>query len=291
MGGFWTSVTVRAPAREAVVAVLRRMGRTAFVGPDERGWIVVFDRACESQDDGEAVALGAELSRAFAGSALVARVQDGEALATWLFDRGYLLDRYDSWPGHFSGAPPVPHGGDADTLCAVLGVPDAAPEVRQLLHGPCDRSDGLFLHDALVNALGLPETSVGLGYGHLASGERPGGEIAAEDDPFVHVTPLRRRSGRGQEPPSQRPDRAIAEVAVRVAAEPLALGAFLETTQDELAAATHASDAARRHRLINHLSCHQLPVLREVLQHCTPGEERESLQRFLARAEETLRSA
>jgi hypothetical protein len=181
MGSFYTNVALKGPTQAAVVEHLRAQGRDAYVAPTLGGVTVVYDAACESQDQRILASLAAELSRTFACSALAALVYDDDFLVYLLFQGGTQVDEYNSDPMYFeNGEPEAPRGGDAGALCAAFGAATEVARVEAILRawaGP-DGDPGAspylfaqFRHRDLARALGLPERLCALGYLYVAQGE------------------------------------------------------------------------------------------------------------------------
>jgi len=180
MGTFYTNIALKGPAQAAVVEHLRAQGRDAYVAPTIGGVTLVYDAACESQDQRILALLAAELSRAFACPALAALVHDDDFLVYLLFQGGAQVDEYNSDPAYFEDVEHVaPSGGDAGALCAAFGA-SAVTRVDAILrawagpNGDPGASPYLFAqfrHRDLARALGLPERLCTLGYLYVAQGE------------------------------------------------------------------------------------------------------------------------
>ncbi len=181
MGSFYTNVALKGPTQAAVVEHLHAQGRDAYVAPTIGGVTLVYDAACESQDQRILASLAAELSRAFACPALAALVHDDDFLVYLLFQGGAQVDKYNSDPTYFENVEHVaPGGGDADALCAAFGTTAAVARVDAILrawagpNGDPGASPYLFAqfrHRDLARALGLPERLCALGYLYVAQGE------------------------------------------------------------------------------------------------------------------------
>ena len=197
MGNFYVNHTVRAP-QDRVAALLEREGRTAFVGPTADGFTVVCDRACDDQDPAAITEVGGRLSAALDGPVLAVLNHDDDVLCYWLFEKGQLVEEYNSCPdyfdddegggfGIFSGDEeddePAAGGaiGDGAELCRAFGRPDRYGRVRSILTAR-QPLFALETHQALVSALGLPEGAVGSGYRYVA-----GGDAGLDRDACVHV--------------------------------------------------------------------------------------------------------
>ncbi|HEX6750182.1 MAG TPA: hypothetical protein VF092_23010 [Longimicrobium sp.] len=188
MGSSYSNITLRGSERGRVIAALEARGRTAYVGPVTDGCVVVFDE--ESEDD---PALGSELAvelnRELGGVALLATIYDDDIFLYTLVRGGRVEDEYDSCPGYFGGDDVAPTGGDAAKLVDAFGRGDAAA-VERILRAPAKEGEYFFesaRHGDFAEALGLPEHSVGLGYGYVYQGEAEGledelTEIGGEPD-------------------------------------------------------------------------------------------------------------
>lgn len=174
MGSFYTNVTAIGPSAPKVAKWLTKGGRRAFLASDDR-CTVVFDAQAEAQDESNAV-LARDLSAVFECPVVAVTVHDDSVLLLEAFDRGSQVDRYNSSPGYFTwdgeGEPPRPQGGNAIELLRLCGRGDLR-RLEDLLQG-----EFLFeneRHRALIQELGLPIASHGVGYQYLAEGEYPSG--------------------------------------------------------------------------------------------------------------------
>ena len=179
MGAFYTNVTVRHADVDAVIAVLEKLGRDAFVAPAQNGAVVVFDAHIESQDAKDIDRLASPISKRLRCAALLALNHDDDLLYYALLEGGRLIDEYNSRPGYFDGTEQEAAGGDARKLAAAFGVPDRADRLDHLLHG-ADYTFETERHAALVQLLGLPPSAVGSGYDTISQGELPEGVLESE---------------------------------------------------------------------------------------------------------------
>jgi hypothetical protein len=192
MGAFYTNITVRHADVDAVIAVLERLGRDAFVTPAHNGAVVVFDAHIESQDAKDIDRLASPISKGLGCVALLALNHDDDLLYYALFEGGRLIDEYNSRPGYFDGTEQDAAGGDARKLAAVFGVRDRADRLDRLLHG-AEYTFETERHAALVQLLGLPPAAVGSGYDTITQGELPEGVLESELR-VVGVAAVRRSS-------------------------------------------------------------------------------------------------
>lgn len=186
MGFFYTSITLKGPTQEHVIAYLRERGRDAYVSPTMQGVTVVYDHACEGQDTDLIQAMTGDLSGAFDCPALAALLHDDDVFMYWLFRSGRLADEYNSEPAYWDDSrPSEPSGGDPRAICAAFGAERAEPEVEAILRSawgvdkdewpPGDYLGAEVRHQALARALGLPPYCYSMGYASIGFGNVPEG--------------------------------------------------------------------------------------------------------------------
>lgn len=180
MGNFYVTFSVKHADAQAVADVLRAGKRSAYVAPPARGYVVVYDEDSDSQNAEAVARVGKLLSRKLEAPVLAVMNHDDDVLYYWLFEGGKEVDGYDSCPDYFGededeDEPPGDTGGDAETLCRVLGVPEAVRKVDAILHGEESSPFAVMRHAALAEALGLPKASVGMGFRYVENGELPEG--------------------------------------------------------------------------------------------------------------------
>lgn len=178
MGNFYTSHTLRGVGQQDVAAHMR--GKSAVVSPAQDGCVVVFDEESDDQDPQVVADLASRLSGALSCPLLAIINHDDDVLMYHLYVKGELIDEYNSCPDYFdegdggSGFT----SGNAEKLCEAFGVPDAEA-VEGILRKSSLDADGyvfeLERHQALFQALGLPEFAVGVGYRYFDAGEIPAG--------------------------------------------------------------------------------------------------------------------
>lgn len=181
MGRFYTNVTVKHGDAEHVARTVVPLNRFAVIAPPVDGFVVVYDRASERQDD-MIIQFARTLSQQLETVAFAVMNHDDDILYYWLFDCGAEQDKYNSCPWYFQDSvEPLPQGGDAKTLASLLGKSRAAKRVDEILHCDADPEvEGPYTwqterHADLVEALGLPEWAVGYGYNYLADADFPDG--------------------------------------------------------------------------------------------------------------------
>jgi hypothetical protein len=179
MGVFYTNITLRSRDTDRIIGALAEQRRTAFVSLPQGAFSVVYDEASEGQDSEVIDKLTAHLSARLDCAALAVVNHDGDVLWFGLYEQGQRRDEYNSTPGYFGGAERPPEGGDSARLCRALGAEGKEAEVEALLRVPAGSDEGFVFeserHQALVEALGLPELAVDAGFNYIEAGELPEG--------------------------------------------------------------------------------------------------------------------
>jgi hypothetical protein len=169
MGHFYLNITLRGPARTHIIEELTLQGRVACLSPTTDRDTVIYDEAFDDQDEDAAHELTAHLTTAFNCLGLIALNHDDDIFCYWLYDSGTLLDSYNSTPSFFDpdARDTLPSGGDVNVLCQVFQ--SSTPGIlTDILHQPTSSNNTYVLaverHLAFVQAIGLPEYAVGIGY-------------------------------------------------------------------------------------------------------------------------------
>jgi hypothetical protein len=136
MGSFYTNICFVGPSQETLAEALRQRNRIAFVTPLVDGKVVVFDQECDRQDLDVISNLTSELSHELKCPALAVLNHDDDILWYQLYDKGELVDEYDSYPNYFNPKKKasVTNGGDAKKLCNIFGVGDTSAVEGQRLY-------------------------------------------------------------------------------------------------------------------------------------------------------------
>jgi hypothetical protein len=159
-GWSYAGVLVHA-AREPLLAVLRDLKATVWVGPDEDSWVVVAaaGKGPVAADGRGVAALASQASRTLECVALDTTVVDDRLLLFGAWDRGEDLGRYVSDPS--VGAPdpddvfPEPEGAwHAGAYAWACGRPEAAVELEEVLGEVLD-PDSVIESERLARVLGL----------------------------------------------------------------------------------------------------------------------------------------
>jgi hypothetical protein len=170
MGSFYANITLRGPEQAEIVQALAHQKRTAFVSPTVDGFTVVGDQDCDSQDDHIIGSLVSYLSETLSCAALAILNHDDDLLWYQLYEKGRLVDKYDSCPGCLDPRKPRrPVGGNARKLCPLMAKLERE-DLERVVTTILQRDDYIFAlerHEDLVATLGLPDISVGLAYDRL----------------------------------------------------------------------------------------------------------------------------
>jgi hypothetical protein len=142
LGSFYTNITLKGPTKDAVLAVLRKRNRRAFVSHTHDPFTVVYDLEAESQDEEVLCYVAELLSRELACPALAVLNHDDDVLVYHLYSHGEKADSYNSVPGYFSGLPTPSSGGNAAVLIEAFHA-DCDPEMLSaILHSRADAGEG-----------------------------------------------------------------------------------------------------------------------------------------------------
>jgi hypothetical protein len=182
MGHFYVNFSLRGPTQAALATAL--VGRSAIVAPSRNGCVVVYDEEAEDQDVGVIAQLAIKLSGNLECAVLAVLNHDDDVLWYQLYDRGRLVDSYDSWPGYFeeTAVPDAsPRGGNSRALSEAFAS-NKVVDLESILRKPNAAVEGYGFavdrHRDLVSALGLSEFAVGFGYRNVSKGSLPPGVLA-----------------------------------------------------------------------------------------------------------------
>ena len=176
MGNFYVNYTVKSTDRRAIAETLR--GRHAYISGPHNGCVVVWDEESDQQDPDRITSLGAHLSRTLSCPVLAVLNHDDDILWYRFFERGDVIDTYDSCPSYFDSTrePSGPIGGDAHRLCSAFRCGDAQ-RIEWVLRRGSFEEDGYLLayerHADLVSALDLPPWGICFGFSDISHGNLP----------------------------------------------------------------------------------------------------------------------
>jgi hypothetical protein len=105
MGGFIVNVHVQVDDLEALTEEMRRMADGAcWVTPVKNGRSSVYEEQASSQDEAWIRELTGRLSDQLQTGAIAFLVHDSDVFCYWLYDRGELIDEFNSCPDYFGGS-------------------------------------------------------------------------------------------------------------------------------------------------------------------------------------------
>ena len=176
MGKFYVNFSVKSTDQQKIAAVLRDSGRIAIVSPPQLGYVVVYDEETDRQALSSIVQVGTLLSESVNAPVLAVLNHDDRILRYWLFEKGAIVDAYDSRPDYFNKFFLDLNEDDDDEMKDIDTTQISRPEklkdcfksnldlakVKKILRNkyPSETTR----HQVFAIELGLPDWSVGVGY-------------------------------------------------------------------------------------------------------------------------------
>jgi hypothetical protein len=202
MGKFYVNFSVKSADQQKVVDILQDAGRVAIVSPAQAGYVVVYDEETDRQALSSIVQVGTLLSESVNRSVLAVLNHDDRILRYWLFEKGAIVDAYDSRPDYFNKFFLDLNEEDDDEMkdihtthisrleklkdCLKLKI-DLA-KVKKILRNKYPLET--IRHQAFATELGLPDWSVGVGYydvEKLKKAIAKDNQIDLKDETFVQI--------------------------------------------------------------------------------------------------------
>jgi hypothetical protein len=172
MGAFFVNFQVRSDSAATVCDALTPMVKTAaFVSPPRNGWVTVYEKSSDQQDDGIIRQMGTDLSNALNAAVVSFLVHDSDIAMYWLFQSGKLLDEFNSAPDYFKKAGKVERErtrGNPDALLPLCARGTTREQVEAVLH-PAE-GDPVFAEEIvadLAGLLGIDEVRASLGFNYF----------------------------------------------------------------------------------------------------------------------------
>jgi len=202
MGKFYVNFSVKSADQQKVVDILHDAGRVAIVSPSQAGYVVVYDEETDRQALSSIVQVGTLLSESVNVSVLAVLNHDDRILRYWLFEKGSIVDAYDSRPDYFNkfflglDEEDDDEMKDIDTTqisrpeklkdCLKLNIDFA--KTKKILRNkyPSETTR----HKMFAAELGLPDWSVGVGYYDMSKLKKEivkNGVINLNDQEFIHI--------------------------------------------------------------------------------------------------------
>lgn len=102
MGAFCVNVHIRTDDQNALVRELQALPiGGCWVLPEKGKWATVCEERASSQDSEWICELSGRLSERLRTAAIAFLIHDSDIFCYWLFDRGELLDHFNSFPDYF----------------------------------------------------------------------------------------------------------------------------------------------------------------------------------------------
>jgi hypothetical protein len=190
MGAFITNIHVRSDSASKVVDALDGLVQArAYVSQPKEGWVTIYDEASDEQDAELLGSIAESLSKKLAAGAIAIMVHDSDVLTYWLYDKGSLLDEFNSNMEYFGEEPDAHtrarYSGDAAALLTFCRHGVTQGDIEAVIHPP----DGppAFAEEMLgdlAKVLGFDETRITLGFKYF-DGE--GEDILPDAQDFVPI--------------------------------------------------------------------------------------------------------
>jgi hypothetical protein len=202
MGKFYVNFSVKSADQQKVVDILHDAGRVAIVSPPQAGYVVVYDEETDRQALSSIVQVGTLLSESVNVSVLAVLNHDDRILRYWLFEKGAIVDAYDSRPDYFNKFFSGLNEEDDDEMKDIDTTQISRPEklkdclklnidfakTKKILRNkyPSETTR----HKMFATELGLPDWSVGVGYYDMSKLKKEivkNGVIKLNDQEFIHI--------------------------------------------------------------------------------------------------------
>ncbi len=202
MGKFYVNFSVKSSDQQQVVAVLRDAGRVAIVSPPQLGYVVVYDEETDRQALSSIIQVGTLLSESVNAPVLAVLNHDDRILRYWLFEKGAIVDAYDSRPDYFNKFFLDLNEDDEDEMKNIDATQISRPEklkdcfksnldlakIKKILRNkyPSETTR----HQAFAIELGLLNWSVGVGYHDVSKLKKEiikNGVINLNEQEFIQI--------------------------------------------------------------------------------------------------------
>jgi hypothetical protein len=188
MGAFFVNYHVRSDSMARVRDALSPMVKSAaYVSPSKAGWVTVYEKSSDQQDDQIIRRIANELSTALKTAIVSFLVHDSDIFMYWLFQSGQLVDEFNSAPDYFKRAGKAEHArvrGNSDALLPLCVPGTTRDQVEAVLHPP--EGQPLFAEDIvsdLAGLLGIDEARASLGFNYFDEEAEQNLPDAAEFEP------------------------------------------------------------------------------------------------------------
>ena len=176
MGKFYVNFSIQSTDQQQIVTVLQNAGRLAIVSPAHSGYVVVYDEESDRQALPPIVQVGSLLSESMNAPVFAVLNHDDRILRYWLFEKGAIVDAYDSRPDYFNKFFLDLNEEDDDEMKDIDTTQISRPEkLKDCFKSNLDLAKTKKIlrnkypsettrHRMFATELGLPDWSVGVGY-------------------------------------------------------------------------------------------------------------------------------
>jgi hypothetical protein len=136
MGLFCVNFHFRTNDDKALSAAVKGRGVDRFrILPAKGGWASLYEEQASQQDDERIRELASGLSKQLGVAVIAFLVHDSDIACYWLFEKGKLLDEFNSCPDYFEGGGSGPSGGDPNIFVRYCRKGVRAEEIAEILAG------------------------------------------------------------------------------------------------------------------------------------------------------------
>lgn len=185
MGAFLVNVHVQTEDQASLVHALHDMSiARSWVTPASEGWSTLYEERASTQDDEWIRELSRSLSTRLETRAVAFLVHDSDFFCYWLFDRGELVDEFNSCPDYFDdGAAGEGSAGQPEVLLRFCRPGHRVEEIERILHQETTFAETQL--EELAPLLGIGVERVLVDFGDFDAG----GETEGLDAVFVGTAP------------------------------------------------------------------------------------------------------
>jgi hypothetical protein len=141
MGASFTNYQIRGKSVPEVSEALSSLVESgAYVSPEKNGWVTVYDRSSDDQDEDRHKRVAAELSSTLNTAVFAFLVHDSDIAVYWLFRNGNLTDEFNSAPDYFAKVGEEVKScvrGDTEKLLPLCVAGTSRAQVEEVIH-PAD---------------------------------------------------------------------------------------------------------------------------------------------------------
>ena len=188
MGLFCVNFHFRNTDESALEQALKRRRVSRYrVVAGKNGWTSLFEEQASEQDDQRIRDLAGGLSKDLRVPAIAFLVHDSDIACYWLYEKGELLDEYNSDPGYFDpdgDGPPSPTEPRTDLLLRYCRPGVKESDIADILAEDNVRATTFAeeIVERLAKLLGIDSRLAIADYRDMADGHGPGGMGGDDDD-------------------------------------------------------------------------------------------------------------